>query len=92
MVVDRHMPRPLGITDTGVGGVMPSNPQIRPIHMAHVPIPMRVEVATEAMMAGVEVEDTGMEEDTGMVEDTIGTIDPVASRRPAAYRREMTLR
>ena len=45
---------------------------------------MRVEVETDAMMAGVELEDIGMEEDTGMVEDIIGTIDPVASRCLAA--------
>ena len=53
--------------------------------MVHVPVLVRVEVATGAMMAGIEVEDTGMEEDMGMVEDIIGMIDPVASRCPAAY-------
>ena len=85
MVVGQHVPRALGITDTGVEGVRQANPQIRRIHMAHVPILVRAEVATGAMMAGIEVEDTGMEEDMGMVEHIIGTIDPVAARCLAAY-------
>ena len=46
---------------------------------------VRVEAAMGAIMAGVEVEDMGMEEDTGMAEDIIDTIDPVASRCLAAY-------
>ena len=85
MVVGQDVPRALGITETGGDGVRPANPQIGRIHMAHVPAPVRVEVATGAMMAGVEVKDMGMEEEMGMLEDIIGTIDPVASRCLAAY-------
>ena len=85
MEVGQHVPRAPGIGDTGVDRVRPAIPRIRRTHMAHVPAPVLVEVATEAMIAGVEVEDMGMEEDTGMVEDIIGTIDRVASRCLATY-------
>ena len=83
MVVDRHMPRALGITDTGVAGVRPSNPEIRPIHMAHVPVPVRVEVATGAMMASIVTEDPCMAEHITRVSNLL------ASRCPAVYRSEM---
>ena len=53
--------------------------------MGHVPNLMLVEVAVGAMMAGVVVEDMGMEDDMGMVEDIIGRIDRMASRCLAAY-------
>ena len=89
MVVGQHVPRALGIVDMGVGGVRPANPQIRRIHMAHVPGPMRLEVATGAMMADVVTEDMGMLEDTGMAEDIMGVSTLLASRCPAAYRSEM---
>ena len=72
----------------GVDGVRPANPQIPRIPMAPALAPVRVEVATEAMMAGVEVEDMGME-DMGMVEDITGAINLLASRCRAAYRSEM---
>ena len=63
MVVVRYVTRAPGITDTGVDRVRPANTQIRRIHLAHVPAQVRVEVETEAMIAGVAVEDMSIEED-----------------------------
>ena len=83
VVVGQHLLRARGIMDTGVGGVELANPRIRRIHMPHALTPMRVEVATEAMMA-----DIGMLEDMGMAEDITGVMNLLVSRCTAASRSE----
>ena len=89
LVVGEHVPRAPGVTDLGVDGVRPANRPIRRITMARVPTPMRLEVATGAMMADIVTEGIGIVEDMDMVEDIIGMSNLLASRCPAAHRSEM---
>ena len=57
VVVQQHMIRAPGIMDRGMGGAQLVNCRIRRIPMAQALNLMRVEVATEAMMAEVGMED-----------------------------------